>query len=59
MKHDDKLNEQDGAAIQVALLYTSVFGERRLRIHNLQVFFHRKEQTLKQKVDIFAKNDFF
>jgi protein transport protein SEC24 len=37
MKHDDKLNEQEGAAIQIALLYTSVFGERKLRIHNLQV----------------------
>ena len=37
MKHDDKLNEQEGAAVQIALLYTSVFGERRLRVHNLQV----------------------
>ena len=37
LKHDDKLNESEGAAVQVALLYTSVFGERRLRIHNLQV----------------------
>ncbi|CAG5086922.1 Oidioi.mRNA.OKI2018_I69.PAR.g11404.t1.cds [Oikopleura dioica] len=37
LKHDDKLNESEGAAVQVALLYTSVFGERRLRIHNLQL----------------------
>ena len=37
IKHDDKLNEQEGAAVQIALLYTSVFGERKLRIHNLQV----------------------
>jgi protein transport protein SEC24 len=36
IKHDDKLNEQEGAAVQIALLYTSVFGERKLRIHNLQ-----------------------
>jgi protein transport protein SEC24 len=37
LKHDDKLDESAGAAVQVALLYTSVFGERRLRIHNLQL----------------------
>ena len=37
LKHDDKLSEQDGAAIQIALLYTNIFGQRKLRIHNLQV----------------------
>ena len=39
LKHDDKLSEQDGAAIQIALLYTNIFGHRKLRIHNLQVTF--------------------
>ena len=34
IKHDDKLNEQDGAYVQVAVLFTSVSGQRRLRIHN-------------------------
>ncbi|NXL63591.1 SC24D protein, partial [Chordeiles acutipennis] len=34
-KHDDKLNEDSGALIQCAVLYTSVSGQRRLRIHNL------------------------
>lgn len=34
-KHDDKLNEEYGALIQCALLYTNVAGQRRLRIHNL------------------------
>uniref|UniRef100_A0A4W3GYC4 SEC24 homolog D, COPII coat complex component n=1 Tax=Callorhinchus milii TaxID=7868 RepID=A0A4W3GYC4_CALMI len=34
-KHDDKLNEENGALIQCALLYTNVAGQRRLRIHNL------------------------
>uniref|UniRef100_A0A3B3RAW5 SEC24 homolog D, COPII coat complex component n=1 Tax=Paramormyrops kingsleyae TaxID=1676925 RepID=A0A3B3RAW5_9TELE len=34
-KHDDKLSEDTGALIQCALLYTSVGGQRRLRIHNL------------------------
>ncbi|XP_048364978.1 protein transport protein Sec24D [Sphaerodactylus townsendi] len=34
-KHDDKLNEDSGALIQCAILYTSMSGQRRLRIHNL------------------------
>uniref|UniRef100_H3A4W2 SEC24 homolog D, COPII coat complex component n=1 Tax=Latimeria chalumnae TaxID=7897 RepID=H3A4W2_LATCH len=34
-KHDDKLSEENGALIQCALLYTSVGGQRRLRVHNL------------------------
>ncbi|MGH0158290.1 UNVERIFIED_CONTAM: hypothetical protein FKN15_071841 [Acipenser sinensis] len=34
-KHDDKLSEDTGALIQCALLYTTVGGQRRLRIHNL------------------------
>ncbi|XP_051897554.1 protein transport protein Sec24C [Pristis pectinata] len=36
-KHDDKLNEESGAQIQCALLYTSCSGQRRLRIHNLSL----------------------
>ncbi|RXG54280.1 Protein transport protein Sec24C [Armadillidium vulgare] len=35
IKHDDKITEEDGVYIQVALLYTSVGGQRRLRILNL------------------------
>ncbi|KAM6075917.1 protein transport protein Sec24D [Chlamydotis macqueenii] len=34
-KHDDKLDEDSGALIQCAVLYTSVSGQRRLRIHNI------------------------
>ncbi|KAL3875828.1 hypothetical protein ACJMK2_033741 [Sinanodonta woodiana] len=37
IKHDDKLNESDGAFIQVAVLYTSITGQRRLRVHNLSL----------------------
>lgn len=33
--HDDKLKSEEGAFIQVALLYTSCSGQRRLRILNL------------------------
>nr|XP_020646831.1 protein transport protein Sec24C isoform X2 [Pogona vitticeps] len=36
-KHDDKLNEESGALIQCAVLYTSCAGQRRLRIHNLSL----------------------
>ncbi|XP_033369745.1 protein transport protein Sec24D isoform X1 [Parus major] len=34
-KHDDKLNEDTGALIQCAVLYTSLSGQRRIRIHNI------------------------
>ncbi|XP_072543878.1 protein transport protein Sec24D isoform X2 [Salminus brasiliensis] len=34
-KHDDTLSEESGALLQCALLYTSISGQRRLRIHNL------------------------
>ncbi|XP_064200940.1 protein transport protein Sec24D-like isoform X1 [Anguilla rostrata] len=36
-KHDDTLSEDAGALIQCALLYTTVGGQRRLRIHNLSL----------------------
>ena len=35
IKHDDKLPEEGQAYFQCALLYTSISGQRRLRIHNL------------------------
>ena len=35
IKHDDKLTDEDGVYIQAALLFTSVSGQRRLRICNL------------------------
>lgn len=34
IKHDDKLSETDGAFVQVAVLYTTVGGQRRLRVIN-------------------------
>ncbi|XP_038060982.1 protein transport protein Sec24C-like [Patiria miniata] len=34
IKHDDKLSEDAGAFVQVAVLYTSVSGQRRLRVIN-------------------------
>ena len=35
LKYDDKLSEDELAVIQVAILYTAVSGERRVRCHNL------------------------
>uniref|UniRef100_H2ZC33 Protein transport protein Sec24C n=1 Tax=Ciona savignyi TaxID=51511 RepID=H2ZC33_CIOSA len=37
LKHDDKIAEEYGAFVQIALLYTSVGGQRRLRLHNLNL----------------------
>ncbi|XP_072122697.1 protein transport protein Sec24C-like [Mobula birostris] len=34
-KHDGKLQEKDGVLIQFVLLYTTLGGQRRLRIHNV------------------------
>ncbi|TNN71406.1 Protein transport protein Sec24D [Liparis tanakae] len=36
-KHDDALSEETGALMQCALLYTTVNGQRRLRVHNLSL----------------------
>lgn len=35
LRYDDKLPEDEFAVIQVAILYTAVSGERRVRCHNL------------------------
>ena len=35
VKHDDKLAPEENVYVQVALLYTSCGGQRRLRIMNL------------------------
>ena len=35
IKHDDKLTEAEGACIQAAILYTSISGQRRLRVVNM------------------------
>ncbi|XP_069561249.1 protein transport protein Sec24D [Brachyistius frenatus] len=37
LKHDDTLSEDSGALMQCALLYTTIDGQRRLRIHNLSL----------------------
>lgn len=47
VKHDDKLAPEDNVCIQVALLYTSCSGQRRLRILNLAL------KTCTQMADLF------
>ena len=37
LKHEDKLTENSKVFIQMALLYTSVSGQRRIRLHNLSL----------------------
>ncbi|KAG2620540.1 protein transport protein Sec24-like CEF isoform X2 [Panicum virgatum] len=36
-KHDDKLQENSECAFQCALLYTTIFGQRRIRVINLSL----------------------
>lgn len=47
IKHDDKLTEEDGVYIQVALLYTSCSAQRRVRVLNLAL------NTCSQMADLF------
>ena len=51
IKHDDKLTEEDGVYVQVALLYTSCGGQRRLRILNLSL------KTCTQMADLYRSCD--
>lgn len=37
LKHEDKLSENSKVFIQAALLYTSISGQRRIRLHNLSL----------------------
>ena len=37
LKHEDKLSENSKIFIQAALLYTSLSGQRRIRLHNLSL----------------------
>lgn len=47
IKHDDKLPPDDNVYIQVALLFTSCSGQRRIRILNLAL------KTCTQMADLF------
>jgi len=47
MQYDDKLSEEELVVIQVAILYTAVSGERRVRIHNVAL------QTCTQVADVY------
>ncbi|EDQ85874.1 uncharacterized protein MONBRDRAFT_38641 [Monosiga brevicollis MX1] len=51
IKHDDKIDEGSEAHFQVALLYTTRFGERRIRVHTLSL------RTANNLADIFRSAD--
>lgn len=51
IKHDDKLAPEENVYIQIALLYTSSGGQRRLRVMNLAL------KTCTQLADLFRSCD--
>lgn len=51
IKHDDKLAPEENVYIQIALLYTSCGGQRRLRVMNLAL------KTCTQLADLFRSCD--
>lgn len=59
IKHDDKLTEDEGVYIQVALLYTSCGGIRRLRIMNLGLKTSSQMVELYRACDLDAIINFF
>ncbi|KAG8233361.1 hypothetical protein J437_LFUL005822 [Ladona fulva] len=59
IKHDDKLTEEDGVYVQVALLYTSVTGQRRLRIMNLSFKICTQMADLYRSCDLDTMINFF
>ncbi|XP_071455652.1 protein transport protein Sec24C [Hetaerina americana] len=59
IKHDDKLTEEDGVYVQVALLYTSCGGQRRLRILNLSFKICTQMADLYRSCDLDTMINFF
>jgi protein transport protein SEC24 len=51
IKHDDKLPPEENVYVQIALLYTSTSGQRRLRVLNLAF------RTCTQLADLFRSCD--
>ncbi|XP_015606449.1 protein transport protein Sec24C isoform X2 [Cephus cinctus] len=59
IKHDDKLTDEEGVYVQVALLYTSCGGVRRLRIINLSLSTSSQMSELYRACDLDAIVNFF
>ncbi|XP_012263622.2 protein transport protein Sec24C [Athalia rosae] len=59
IKHDDKLVDEEGVYIQVALLYTSCSGIRRLRVINLGLRTSSQMAELYRACDLDAIVNFF
>ena len=52
LRHEGKLKEGQFATVQLAMLYTSVYGERRIRVLNLQLSVVGNIQTLYKSLDV-------
>ncbi|XP_050054364.1 protein transport protein Sec24D isoform X48 [Aphis gossypii] len=59
VKHDDKLDEQDGVLVQTAMLYTSCSGQRRVRILNLSLRSSGQMGELYRSCDLDTIMNFF
>ncbi|VVC37865.1 Sec23/Sec24, trunk domain,Sec23/Sec24 beta-sandwich,ADF-H/Gelsolin-like domain,Zinc finger [Cinara cedri] len=59
VKHDDKLDEQDGVLVQTAILYTSCSGQRRVRILNLALQSSGQMSELYRSCDLDTIINFF
>ncbi|XP_050536806.1 protein transport protein Sec24D isoform X2 [Daktulosphaira vitifoliae] len=59
VKHDDKLEEQDGVLIQTAMLYTSCSGQRRVRILNVALRSSGQMGELYRSCDLDTIMNFF
>ena len=59
IKHDDKLAEDDGVYLQAALLYTSVGGQRRIRVLNLSLNTCTQMAELYKNCDLDTLMNFF
>jgi protein transport protein SEC24 len=51
IKYDDKLDEREPAFFQLAILFTSCSGQRRLRVHNLSLPVTSDYQKLYRHID--------
>jgi protein transport protein SEC24 len=51
IKYDDKLNDQERVFIQVATLFTSIGGQRRIQVHNIALPVTSNHTRMFEEVD--------
>jgi len=52
LKHDGKLKDRDRVIIQVAILYTDAYGQRKIRIHNLALYASTSPAAVFKSADV-------